>query len=55
MEAKLTNPETYRDGTDIARLTKEFSQLKQQVEEFYESWEIHRLRLEKILKLLKKG
>jgi ATP-binding cassette subfamily F protein 3 len=49
MEAKLANSETYRDGTDIAQLTKEFSQIKQQVEELYESWESNRLRLEGLL------
>ncbi len=49
MEAKLANSETYRDGTDIARLTKEFSQLKQQLEELYKSWESNRLRLERLL------
>jgi ATP-binding cassette subfamily F protein 3 len=53
METKLAEPETYRDGTDIARLNKDYAELKQRIEGLYESWESHRLRLEEILEPLK--
>jgi ATP-binding cassette subfamily F protein 3 len=49
MEAKLAEPGTYRDGTDIAQLNKDYAELKLRVEELYESWESHRLRLEELL------
>jgi len=55
MEAKLANSETYRDGTDIARLKRDYAKLEQRVEEFYKSWESHRLRLDKLLKPLKRS
>jgi ATP-binding cassette subfamily F protein 3 len=54
MEAKLADPETYKDGTDIARLNKDYADLKLRIEDLYESWESHRLRLDKILHHLKK-
>jgi ATP-binding cassette subfamily F protein 3 len=53
MEAKLADPETYRDGTDIARLNKNYAEFKQRIEGLYESWESQRLQLEKLLKPLK--
>ena len=53
MEAELANPETYKDGTDIARLNKDYAELKKRIAQLYESWESHRLRLEKLLKPLK--
>jgi len=52
IEAKLANPETYRDGTDIARLNKDYAELKQRIEELYESWESHRLQLGELLESL---
>ncbi len=52
MEAKLADPETYKDGTDIARLNKDYSELKIRIEGLYESWESHRLRLKEILEPL---
>ncbi len=55
MEAKLANPKTYRDGTDIARLNKDYAELMKQVERFYESWESCRTQLDKLLKPLKHG
>ncbi len=53
MEARLANPETYRDGTDIARLNRDYAELKQRIKGLYESWESHRLRLDKLLEPLK--
>jgi ATP-binding cassette subfamily F protein 3 len=53
MEVKLADPETYRDGTDIAQLNKDYTELKKRVEDLYESWESHRHQLEKLLKRLK--
>ncbi len=53
METKLADPGTYRDGTDIARLNKDYAKLKQHVEDLYGSWESHRLQLERLLKGLK--
>lgn len=50
IEAKLADPATYKDGTDIARLNKEYTKLKRSIEESYDSWESHRLELEEILK-----
>ena len=55
MEAKLADPKTYRDRTDIARLNKDYAKLKLRIEELYESWESHRLRLDKLLEPLKNG
>jgi ATP-binding cassette subfamily F protein 3 len=55
MEAKLADPKTYRDGTDIARLNKDYAELMGQVERFYESWESQRARLERLIKPLKHG
>jgi len=53
MEMKLADPKTYKDGTEIARLNKDYAELKLRVEGLYESWESHRLRLEEILEPLK--
>jgi ATP-binding cassette subfamily F protein 3 len=53
MEAKLAESETYKNGTDIASLNKEYAKLKQQIEGLFESWESHRLRLDELLKRLK--
>jgi len=53
MEAKLAGTETYRDGTNIARLKRDYAKLKQRVEELYESWESHRLLLDELLEPLK--
>lgn len=55
MEAKLADPITYRDGTDIARLKRDYAKIKRRVEKLYESWESHRLQLEKLLKPLKQS
>jgi ATP-binding cassette subfamily F protein 3 len=55
MEAKLADPETYKDGTDLARLNKDYAQLKMRIEDLYESWESHRLRLDELLKQLKRS
>jgi ATP-binding cassette subfamily F protein 3 len=54
-ETKLAEPGTYRDGTDIARLNKDYAELKQGIEDLYESWESHRLQLEKLMKPLKRN
>jgi ATP-binding cassette subfamily F protein 3 len=53
IEARLANPETYRDGTDIARLNKDYAGLKLRLESLYQSWESQRLRLSKLLEPLK--
>lgn len=53
MEKKLIDPETYKDGTDIALLNKDYAELKKRIAQLYESWESHRLRLEKLLRPLK--
>jgi ATP-binding cassette subfamily F protein 3 len=55
MEAKLADPISYRDGTDIAVLKRDYAKIKRRVEELYESWESHRLLLEKLLKPLKQS
>jgi ATP-binding cassette subfamily F protein 3 len=49
IEAKLADPETYQDGTDISRLNKDYAELKVRIEGLYESWESHRFQLEEIL------
>ena len=53
IETQLADTKTYKDGTDIASLNKEYAELKQQIEELYESWESHRIRLGKLLESLK--
>lgn len=53
METKLADAESYKDGTDIARLNKAYAELKKRIAQLYESWESHRLRLEKLIKPLK--
>ena len=55
MEAKLADPITYRDGTDIARLKRDYAKIKRRVEKLYVSWESHRHLLEKLLKPLKQS
>ena len=55
MEVKLADPETYRDGTDIAQLNKNYGELKARIEGLYDSWESHRLQLENLLKRLKQS
>jgi ATP-binding cassette subfamily F protein 3 len=50
MEAKLANPRTYQDGTDIAGLNQDYAERKKQVEELYKSWESHRFQIDKLLK-----
>jgi ATP-binding cassette subfamily F protein 3 len=52
MEAALANPETYRNGTDISRLNRDYAKLKQRIEEMYESWDTHRQMLDQLLKPL---
>jgi hypothetical protein len=53
MESKLANPETYQDGTDISQMNKDYSELKQRIEDLYESWESHRRLLDELLESLK--
>ncbi len=53
IEEKLANPETYRDGTDIADLNKEYAELKERIKGLSKSWESHRLQLEELLKSTK--
>ena len=55
IEAKLANPETYRDGTDIAQMKKDYAEIKQRIEGLYKSWDSHRLRLEELMKSPKTG
>jgi ATP-binding cassette subfamily F protein 3 len=55
MEEKLADPKTYKDGTNIAELKKEYAQLKKQIKELYEEWESHRLQLEELLETLKQN
>lgn len=55
IEAKLANPKTYRDGSDISRLKKDYAEIKQRIEELYESWGSNRLRLEELMKSSKGG
>ena len=55
METKLADPGSYKDGTDIARLNKDYAELKQRIEDLYESWESHRLQLERLLERLKQS
>jgi flagellar motility protein MotE (MotC chaperone) len=55
MEAKLANPETYQDGTDISGLNQDYAELKQRIEGLYKSWDSHRLRLEELINSLKSG
>jgi len=54
MEEKIADPRTYHDGTDIAGLNNNYAELKQRIEGLYKSWESHRLRLERLLKPLKR-
>jgi len=53
IETRLANPETYRDGTDIAGLNRDYAELKQHIKKLYESWESQRLLLEEILEPVK--
>ncbi len=38
MEARLADPETYRNPEEGARLNREYSQLKERIEQLYERW-----------------
>ncbi|MCR4876266.1 MAG: ABC-F family ATP-binding cassette domain-containing protein [Clostridiales bacterium] len=38
MEARLADPETYRDPEEGARLTREYHRLKEEIDRLYESW-----------------
>jgi ATP-binding cassette subfamily F protein 3 len=53
MESKLADPETYKNGTDIARLNRDYAELKRRIEEMYKTWESHRLKLDNLLQSLK--
>ena len=53
IEERMADPRTYHDGTDIAGLNKDYAELKQRLEGLYESWESHRLQLDRLLKPLK--
>jgi len=49
IETKLAHPETYRDGEQAVKLQKEYSHLKEDLEDCYERWEELKLNFENLL------
>ena len=49
IEKAMSNPETYRDGELAAGLKKEYSQVKEKLENIFAQWEIHQSSLEELL------
>jgi ATP-binding cassette subfamily F protein 3 len=49
IETKLARPETYRDGEQAVKLQKEYSHLREDLEDCYDRWEELKLNFEDLL------
>ncbi len=48
LKTRLAEPETYRDGTDVRELNRDYQQCQQRIQELTQEWEARALALEEL-------